>query len=292
MIFGNYSMFPTLDSRCLASPLALPSSGMALVRILVDGYSLLHNWPELAPGRPRHSEDARGELIRMLTLYRDACGTPITIVFDGAGKTPATAYPSTPEMEILYSRSGQTADQIIERVTVRMEPFGEVLAVTDDFAERDTVAYHYGGFGRSSCANFIGKRWNGPCLTRNVIFTAITADNARASKRRAELPAINRTTRNLDSMATGKFSLSRPDSGDPLNRQFLPCRRCSKTGKTDGKPVFVRSRYFDINEVADQRHRPRSHGTSGIRPCTANFAKATPSGSGLTTIRFIRTCRC
>ena len=29
---------------------------MALVRILVDGYSLLHNWPELAPGQPRHSE--------------------------------------------------------------------------------------------------------------------------------------------------------------------------------------------------------------------------------------------
>ncbi|HEX3988173.1 MAG TPA: NYN domain-containing protein [Verrucomicrobiae bacterium] len=133
--------------------MALPSSGMALVRILVDGYSLLHNWPELAPGKPRHSEDARAELIRILTLYRDACGTPITIVFDGAGKTPATAYPSTPDVEILYSRSGQTADQIIERVTVRMEPFGEVLAVTDDYAERDTVAYH-GGLV-SSCANFI-----------------------------------------------------------------------------------------------------------------------------------------
>jgi predicted RNA-binding protein with PIN domain len=32
---------------------------MALVRILVDGYSLLHGWPELAPGAPRHSERAR-----------------------------------------------------------------------------------------------------------------------------------------------------------------------------------------------------------------------------------------
>ncbi|MGP8021927.1 MAG: hypothetical protein ACLPRE_13220 [Limisphaerales bacterium] len=26
--------------------------GMALARILVDGYSLLHNWPELASGQP------------------------------------------------------------------------------------------------------------------------------------------------------------------------------------------------------------------------------------------------
>ena len=145
--------WPAPDYRCLDGGLAVACRGMALVRILVDGYSLLHNWPELAPGKPRHSEDARGELVRMLTLYRDASGTSITIVFDGAGKSPSTAYPSTPDVEILYSRSGQTADQIIERVTARMEPFGEILAVTDDYAERDTVAYQ-GGLV-SSCANFV-----------------------------------------------------------------------------------------------------------------------------------------
>ena len=44
---------------------------MALVRILVDGYSLLHSWPELAPGKPRHSAAARDELIRVLTLYQE-----------------------------------------------------------------------------------------------------------------------------------------------------------------------------------------------------------------------------
>ncbi len=128
---------------------------MALVRILVDGYSLLHNWPELAPQNSSpHSEDARAELIRVLTLYRDACGTPITIVFDGAGKKPANRLSSTPDVaEILYSRAGQTADQIIEARDGQMEPFGEVLAVTDDFAERDTVSYH-GGLV-SSCSNFI-----------------------------------------------------------------------------------------------------------------------------------------
>jgi predicted RNA-binding protein with PIN domain len=126
---------------------------MALVRILVDGYSLLHNWPELAPGQPRYSMEARDELIHMLTLYRDATGTPITIVFDGAGKSAGTSFPSTPELEIFYSRTGQTADQIIERVAHRMSAFGQVLAVTDDYAERDTVL-NQGGLA-SSCANFI-----------------------------------------------------------------------------------------------------------------------------------------
>jgi len=127
---------------------------MALARILVDGYSLLHNWPELAPGKPRFSAAARDELIRVLTLYRDAAGTPITIVFDGANADrKLSTVESTPEVEVLYSRTGQTADQIIERVTHRMQAYGEVLAVTDDHAERDTVIA-MGGMA-SSCLSFI-----------------------------------------------------------------------------------------------------------------------------------------
>jgi predicted RNA-binding protein with PIN domain len=127
---------------------------MSLVRILVDGYSLLHNWPELAPGRARFSAEARDELIRRLTLYQDATGTPITVFFDGSG--PAYGKPqaeSAGGIEVLYSRAGQTADQLIERSAHRFAPYGEVLAVTDDLAERETVI-SLGGFA-SSCWNFI-----------------------------------------------------------------------------------------------------------------------------------------
>ncbi len=127
---------------------------MALVRILVDGYSLLHNWPELAPGRARHSAAARGELIHWLTRYQDAVGTPITIFFDGGGAPTGTpAALSTPEVEVLYSRAGQTADAMIERAAHRFGAYGEVLAVTDDHAERETVM-SVGGLA-SSCLNFI-----------------------------------------------------------------------------------------------------------------------------------------
>ena len=127
---------------------------MALARILVDGYSLLHSWPELAPGAPRHSAAARDELIHVLAQYSDAVGTPVTVVFDGAGHRGSRSQDdSAAAVEVLFSRAGQTADQIIERVTHRMKPFGEVLAVTDDHAERDTVI-SMGGFA-SSCEQFI-----------------------------------------------------------------------------------------------------------------------------------------
>ncbi len=126
---------------------------MALVRILVDGYSLLHNWPELAPGTARHSEAARDALVEMLTQYQDAKGTPITVFFDGAGPRrvkPKNAAAGT--VEVLFSNAGQTADDLIERAAHRFQDYGEVLVVTDDFAERNTVS----GFGGSvaSCSEF------------------------------------------------------------------------------------------------------------------------------------------
>jgi predicted RNA-binding protein with PIN domain len=118
-------------------------------------YSLLHSWPQLAPGKARHSEAAREELIRVLRLYRDATHIPVTIFFDGTGsRGPQTSSDSTPEVEVIYSPAGKTADEMIERAAHRFVPYGEVLAVTDDNAERDTVL-SLGGLA-SSCLNFVG----------------------------------------------------------------------------------------------------------------------------------------
>lgn len=145
---------------------------MALVRILIDGYnlihawqryqnfggnqtySLLHNWPQLAPGRERHSAAARDALVEKLTHYHDATGTPITIFFDGSfPRGAAPKQPSSPEVEVLFSSGGQTADDLIERAAHRFQDYGEVLVVTNDVAERETVI----AFGAlaASCDNFI-----------------------------------------------------------------------------------------------------------------------------------------
>jgi hypothetical protein len=82
--------------------------------------------------------------------------------FDGAGAPAGTPKPElTSAVEVLFSRAGQTADQMIERAAHRFSDYGEVLVVTDDRAERDVV----GGLGSSvaGCANFI--RMIGDALT-------------------------------------------------------------------------------------------------------------------------------
>ena len=92
--------------------------------------------------------------MHILTRYQDYCGTAITIVFDGSGAARGSdETASTAEVEVLFSRDGQTADQIIERAAFRLQDYGEALAVTDDYAERDTVM-NMGGRA-TSCGEFI-----------------------------------------------------------------------------------------------------------------------------------------
>ena len=63
--------------------------------------------------------------------------------------------PSSHALEVLFSRAGQTADDMIERTAYRIRAYGEVLVVTDDYAERDTVI-NMGGFA-ASCGSFIAQ---------------------------------------------------------------------------------------------------------------------------------------
>ena len=83
---------------------------MGIVRVLVDGYSLLHHWPELAPGQARHSFHARDALVAVLTQYQDSSGTPVTLIFDGGGAPPDTPKNETAKdgIEVLFSKKGQT----------------------------------------------------------------------------------------------------------------------------------------------------------------------------------------
>ena len=126
--------------------LAIFPSNMAVVRILVDGYSLLQQWPALAPGKPRTSEAAREELIARLTRYHDVSGIPITVIFQGSAHDLGP-FPSTPAVEVVFAPTQRSAEQLIERVCHRMKTFGEVLVV------RDTPNSASGTI--SSCANFI-----------------------------------------------------------------------------------------------------------------------------------------
>jgi predicted RNA-binding protein with PIN domain len=106
--------------------------------LLVDGHSVIFAWPDLAEIHRRNTAAARENLVRRLTGLQDSTAWEVAVVFDGRGaKASSDSVPHG--IAVFYSKSGQTADEIIERLAAKYSATCEVTVATDDHMERTTV---------------------------------------------------------------------------------------------------------------------------------------------------------
>ena len=106
--------------------------------LIVDGHSVIFAWPELRKLHARRSSLAREALLKQLRDYQDWTGVHVVAVFDGKGKkVDATSEPS--EVQVFYSRSGQSADAIVERLASKYAKQYDLLVATSDSMEAETV---------------------------------------------------------------------------------------------------------------------------------------------------------
>ena len=99
--------------------------------LLVDGHSVIFAWPELRALHERRTSLAREALVSKLRDYQDWTGIHVVVVFDGKGSTVSEcAEPG--EVQIFYSRAGQAADAIIERLPSKYASRSRVLVATSD----------------------------------------------------------------------------------------------------------------------------------------------------------------
>jgi predicted RNA-binding protein with PIN domain len=106
--------------------------------LIVDGHSVIFAWPELRRLHARRSSLAREALLKQLRNYQDWTGVRVVIVFDGKGKKiDASSEPG--DVQIFYSRSGQSADAIIERLASKYAKRFELIVATSDSMEAETV---------------------------------------------------------------------------------------------------------------------------------------------------------
>ena len=106
--------------------------------LIVDGHSVIFAWPELRKLHARRSSLAREALLKQLRDYQDWTGVRVVAVFDGKGKkVEATSDPD--EVQVFYSRGGQSADAIIERLASKYANRFEMMVATSDSMEAETV---------------------------------------------------------------------------------------------------------------------------------------------------------
>jgi hypothetical protein len=101
------------------------------IHILIDGYNLIRNYPPLAREEYRDFSRGREALLQWLAAYRRTAPHPITVVFDGhKGGARVEERDVYKGIKILFSRSGQTADDLIKGLVSREG--GKFLVVTSD----------------------------------------------------------------------------------------------------------------------------------------------------------------
>lgn len=109
------------------------------VHIIIDGYNLIRQSPDLTRIDRRDLQSGREALLELLAGYRKIKAHRITVVFDGTrapGFTPSRdRYKG---IAVLFSRYGETADSVIKRMAAG-EKEGALVVSSDreitDFAQ-------------------------------------------------------------------------------------------------------------------------------------------------------------
>lgn len=111
--------------------------------LLVDGYNVIHAWPELAKLQEDNIEHARSKLVEILIDYAALTGQKVMVVFDAHLVKGGTGSDELLQgVRVIFSQEGETADMVIERMVGDLAARGRVFVATSDWAEQRMIFGH------------------------------------------------------------------------------------------------------------------------------------------------------
>jgi predicted RNA-binding protein with PIN domain len=111
-------------------------------RVIVDGYNVIHAWPQLKRLLGDASlEAARDKLVERLSVFSMVAGADVTVVFDAHHSTARTNSELLVEgVHVIFTRKGHSADHVIERIAYDASQANDAITVaTSDRFQRDLV---------------------------------------------------------------------------------------------------------------------------------------------------------
>ncbi|MFZ5590674.1 MAG: NYN domain-containing protein [Bacillota bacterium] len=108
--------------------------------LLVDGYNIIHAWPDLQKIKEESLEHARDKLVEQMINYAARSGEHVIVVFDAHQVKNSLAHSEVVAgVEIYYTAEGETADAVIERMAGELKDKGRVHVATSDAAEQTII---------------------------------------------------------------------------------------------------------------------------------------------------------
>ncbi|GFR34902.1 NYN domain-containing protein [Thermobrachium celere] len=113
--------------------------------MFVDGYNVINQWKVLKDLKDENLDYARDKLVDMLQEYSVIKNINITVVFDAhLKKGNIESKYKIGNIDVVYTREGETADCYIERNVPLYSKIGQVYVVTSDYVEQ-RIALQMGG---------------------------------------------------------------------------------------------------------------------------------------------------
>ncbi|SDI06366.1 hypothetical protein SAMN05192534_12022 [Alteribacillus persepolensis] len=105
--------------------------------LLVDGYNIIGDWPELKPLREKNLEEARDRLIEKMAEYQAFKGWEVKVIFDAHMVSGVGRKYNNHLVDIIYTRENETADERIEKLVGELKNIEtRVHVATSDYAEQ------------------------------------------------------------------------------------------------------------------------------------------------------------
>jgi len=113
-------------------------------RLIVDGYNVIFAWSETSDELKKNGmESARNRLINTLINHTALTGIETIIVFDAAKiKDSHHEAVNTFGLKVIYTIEGETADNLIEKLSKELSGLGTVYVATSDWLEQRIIFGH------------------------------------------------------------------------------------------------------------------------------------------------------
>ena len=103
--------------------------------LLVDGYNVVHSWPETRAMLPRDIDAAAELLVERLAVLHDPETFEVTVVFDGQREINEIAHDGRGSHPgVIYAKFGKSADAVIEEIVARAPDASAFTVVSRDNA--------------------------------------------------------------------------------------------------------------------------------------------------------------
>jgi uncharacterized protein len=107
---------------------------------IVDGYNFLFNFYRTEGVTSEQVEFFRDELLSDLVQYKNYNNCSMTVVFDAKHGNKFTQSREVIDgIKVIYSKGGETADSIVERIVHSNEKYGRIFVVTSDYLQQKVI---------------------------------------------------------------------------------------------------------------------------------------------------------